>query len=58
MNITSGPTDHAWLHDPDCAILRVVRDVGVPVEQVMNTMPDKGVHDGAAVRVRDGFAAR
>ena len=58
MNTASGVTDHAWLHDSDRAILRVVRNVRVAVEKIMNTVPDESVHDGAAVRVRDGFAAR
>ena len=51
-------TYHAWLHGADRLVLRVVRDVGVAVEEVVHSMPDEGVHDGASVGVRDGLARK
>ena len=50
-----GQTHHAWLHRPGRLVLRVVRDVGVPVEELVDTVCDDGSHDGVPVRSCDGF---
>lgn len=50
-------THLACLHRPNRLILRIMRDIGRRVEEIVNPVACIRPHDGAPVRARDGLTA-
>lgn len=48
---------HPGLHNSDRLVLRVVRDVGCSMKQVVDTVPTVRTHDGASGGPSDRFTA-